>query len=554
MAPIRQVTLTRNNVVALAIVLVLFALAFIYLIPGINQPVNIYDEGIIAYSAVRVMDGHVPYRDFWSIYSPAQFYVLAALFKGFGTTILVERLWDTATRALLAVAAYLIVSRLASRRLGLLAWVAVTAWVGYYSYSYQNYWVFYGYPAFPAIAFCLASILALIVYFERPRTWLLTTGGILLGIAALFRHDFAIYCFAGQLLALAYYGLLSPANPPGSLRDRIGLIIRSLLPFALGAAVLVVPMAVYFILQAPLNELVYDLFTFPAAIFPRFRALPYPSFGIGDRLAFYLPFLVFALAGAVAVVMLRQRRAEHIDAARDARHLARALGIVMLIVFGLLAFNQARVRSDLIHTPAFFLPALILIVVLLKGIPQMKLQPAGDASIAMTITAGVMLAAVLLPPVVDRIQLLSDPQRMSPPIAHGLERARTALVGQDMGDAVRYIQAHTGPADRIYVGDSIHDRVFVNEPMFYFLAERHSATRYHELHPGVATIAPVQQEIAADLERFQAPYLVLSNQFENAREPNESALSSGVKILDEYIASHYTHVQRFGPYFILRRK
>src|SRR5437879_3682485 len=107
----------RRAWLIIGLCVLLFVVAFAYLVPGINQPVNIYDEGIIAYSAVRVAHGDVPYRDFWSIYSPGQFYVLAAAFKVFGSTILVERVWDTATRALLAVMAFLLVARLTSWRL-----------------------------------------------------------------------------------------------------------------------------------------------------------------------------------------------------------------------------------------------------------------------------------------------------------------------------------------------------------------------------------------------------------------------------------------------------
>ena len=60
----------RRYLLPIGLGLLLFIVAFVYMLPGTNQSVNIYDEGIVVYSAVRVMEGHVPYRDFWSIYSP----------------------------------------------------------------------------------------------------------------------------------------------------------------------------------------------------------------------------------------------------------------------------------------------------------------------------------------------------------------------------------------------------------------------------------------------------------------------------------------------------
>ena len=539
------------------ICLLLFVSAFALLLPGIHQAVGLYDEGVITYGAVRVMDGHVPYRDIWVIYSPAQFYVLAAAFKLFGTSIMVERLWDTTARALLSVIAYLIATRLTSRRAALLAWLAVVAWVGYYG--------FYGYPAFPAIDCCFASILAMTIAFRRQHPqrerWLVLSG-VMLGLAALFRVDFAFYCCTGQALALALFtlqpgpGSAKATVPPTdtwrySLPRALRFAGNNALPFVLSATVIVVPVATYFLVQTPLKDLVYDLFTFPTAVFPGVRALPYPALKSLYHLPFYLPFLAYALSGATAFVMARRRTVEGASY---------GLCVLMMTVFGMLSWNQARVRSDVIHTTAFLLPALILIVVLLRGIPRATDGAPNTPSSHLTrakqplpALAALMLVLILFKPIVHRINLLTGSKHMSPPITHGLARADTALVDPAAAQVARFLQAKTGLQERIYIGGSVHDRIFASEPMLYFLAARHSATRYHELHPGVATTAPVQREIVADLEKYRVSYLVLSNRFANVHEPNESAMSSGVKILDEFISSHYLPVIQIGPYTIWSR-
>ena len=43
--------------------------------------------------------GDIPYRDFYANYGPAQFYALAVLFKVFGPSVVVERLWDLLIRS-----------------------------------------------------------------------------------------------------------------------------------------------------------------------------------------------------------------------------------------------------------------------------------------------------------------------------------------------------------------------------------------------------------------------------------------------------------------------
>src|SRR5215469_3955467 len=47
------------------------------------------DEGIVLQGATRILDGQVPYRDFFSFYTPGSFYLVAALFRVFGNSFVV---------------------------------------------------------------------------------------------------------------------------------------------------------------------------------------------------------------------------------------------------------------------------------------------------------------------------------------------------------------------------------------------------------------------------------------------------------------------------------
>src|SRR5450756_455519 len=98
---------------------ILLSISALYISLGITRALNIYDEGLILYGAQRVLWGQVPYRDFWSVYSPGQFYALAALFRVFGSSVLVERIWDTIFRAGVALVCYLLAKRFAPRPLAL---------------------------------------------------------------------------------------------------------------------------------------------------------------------------------------------------------------------------------------------------------------------------------------------------------------------------------------------------------------------------------------------------------------------------------------------------
>ena len=73
---------------------ILYLLSILYFLPLISSPVNVYDEGIILTGAERTQKREVPYSDFWTMVHPGQLYALSSVFNVFGTSVLVERLYD----------------------------------------------------------------------------------------------------------------------------------------------------------------------------------------------------------------------------------------------------------------------------------------------------------------------------------------------------------------------------------------------------------------------------------------------------------------------------
>jgi hypothetical protein len=138
-----------------------------------------------------------------------------------------------------------------------------------------------------------------------------------------------------------------------------------------------------------------------------------------------------------------------------------------------------------------------------------------------------------------------------------LDRAQGIYIqpseGEPLEQAIRMIQRCVPRKEKIFVGHSRHDMIFANDVMFYFLSERDSATRYHELHPGLATTRSIQDEIIRELIKQNVNYIVLWNNPEKVMEPNKSSESSGITDLDDFIQSRYQIMANFGPYAILRK-
>lgn len=73
------------------ITLALFVVSLLYLSIFRRYTLLDPDEGIILQGAQRILDGQVPYRDFFSFFTPGSYYLNALLFRMFGNTFLVAR-------------------------------------------------------------------------------------------------------------------------------------------------------------------------------------------------------------------------------------------------------------------------------------------------------------------------------------------------------------------------------------------------------------------------------------------------------------------------------
>jgi hypothetical protein len=529
-----------SNILFLPFLLLL--LSFIFFLINFNDPLNNYDEGITVYGAYRVLNGEVPYRDFWTLYAPGQFYILAGLFKVFGASILVERLWDTFVRSILSIIVFLIVRKLTSQTIAIFSWFATVLWLSFFGC--------YGYNAFPSLFLILVSVFSLISFLFSSKgqlfIWIIVSG-LSVGIATLFRHDLGLYTFIAEILWLVIFSLSHITST-----DRSS--IRFIFYYSLSVVTISLPPTLYFMNNVPLYDLAYDLVIFPATIFPRVRSLPYPTpfpnplpIFTGDLsflswmgliicgIPFYFPWLVYALG--IVIVVTRIRKEHLVD--------KNIWAIMLLVLVGLGSFNQTRIRSDLPHLIPVFLPALILIF------PLLHYWSIKKRSIVLLVTFACV--SILILPICSTIHKAYSTIISSSVISHGIERASHFYVNPYQVMAIKYVQDYVHKGELIYVGNYRHDTIIINDVMFYFLSERNSATKYNELSPGSATTISVQQEIVEELKHNRVAYIVLNSSYE-AKEPNESSVSSGVRLLDDFIINNYQITKQFGPYAIWKKR
>jgi hypothetical protein len=508
--------------------------------------IQLNDEGLMLEAARRIAGGQVPYSDFWWFYPPGQPYLLGGLWELFGPSLLPWRILRVLCDASVAVLAWSLARRGgASPRLALAVWLASALAMAYPSGPH---------PFPPTLALCLG---ALLLFERRPEL-----AGLLAGVAAAWRIEFAAYLGLGVLVAYA----LRPRQPGERRRDRARAPLRFTACALAAALVLYVPV----VAAAGLGDSFDLLIRYPVEDFSEYQSLPFPldydgplntsspggflSDSAENLLVFYLPLaLVIGLAGSLAALALRFDRSRWTQ--------------VAAAVFAIGMAHYLVTRADVFHTA----PLAVMVAVLAswavgeeRGRLLAPRAPAGDAApraraLRVAASAGVALATFALVYAtvegLDRrwLELRADRAELRLPVADGVrvrEDARRSLEG-----VVSDVRAKTIPNEPIYVATRRSDLVTSGAPLIYTLSERPNATRYDIAAPGVVTTAEVQREIVRDLTRARVQVVVRwDDPASAAPEPNKAGESSGVTLLDDYLERAFRPQARFGPWVVLQRR
>jgi hypothetical protein len=532
--------------------LLVFTASALLLALAMDRGLGVYDEGVILTGAMRVAAGEVPHRDFYANYGPGSFYVIAGLFKIFGQYALVERVCDVLVRAAIVTVCYALATRLARKSIALAAAAIVALWLFEIG--------LYGYPIF---AFTLVSLVgaALIqpVLAGRVSSARLVGAGALVGVAALIRYDVGPVLFVSLAALLA----ISSALRSGSVRQALSPLGL----YTLGAAVVFLPVAAGYLAVAPLDAFMHDIVYFSIPNYARMRSLPFPGFfetvrSLG-KMAIYLP-VAICCAAACSLFLRPPRIAMHGRAPWGPGEEARDWLLITLVVITAAFYLKGLVRVSVSHLAASIVPSIVLLAALLD-----RTRAQGRAArvfVAALCALSVASAATLAigrtyyeiasgSSVFAKVRaVISSPADAWCPTPAELRNIRCLLLDPDREQAARFVAANTRQDERIFVGLTRHDKIYANDNMLYFAADRMPATRWHHFEAGLQSTAAVQRQIMAELGSHEVRYVVLESEWDGVMEPNESAKSSGVHLLDEYLLENYRAVQQYGDIQVLRLK
>jgi 4-amino-4-deoxy-L-arabinose transferase-like glycosyltransferase len=445
------------------IVVILFLLSFFYLCLFRHFTAMEPDEGIILQGAQRILAGQIPYRDFFSFYTPGSYYAVALLFKIFGSSLPVARTALALAGAVLSSITYLLARRVCSRSIALTLAALATLTTLPYRFLVLHNWD-------STLWACLALYCAVRLLEMPSRKWAFALG-LFASLTVLFEQSKG----AGLCLGLGM-GFLAI----WFLQGRRNLLNRfEFLAFVIGFAGPIAIAFAYFASQHAASTMLAD-WLWPLQHYSRANRVPYgyqnwsddarhELFGTGslpERLikvlaispCFWIPVLPLIAAGLLAYWIVQARR-------NSVAHERSAYYVIVAAGFVGLSLSTLLLRADIIHF-MYLQPLNCLVVAWLldgRDLPGHLVRSAGHFLSAYVVIALVLFGLVPL---------------LGARAAHNQVATRRGVVTTgEKETVVDYVQAH------IPAGETI--LVYPYLPLYYYLTGTFSPGRYDYFQPGM---------------------------------------------------------------------
>jgi hypothetical protein len=496
-----------------------------------------FEARVTDIAARRILEGQVPYRDFWSMYAPGSYTVLAAAFAVFGRQLIVSNILGSLTALASVLAYHRMVLRLAPPRIASLSAVLVA--IAFWSASYAD--GFTSYPAASLLIWC--AVICLANYAGGGSRPMLISVGLCLGAAALFKHDIAGYASIATAFAL----LAMPGQP-------LATRLRAVAAVA-AIVVAIVAAALWVLWRAGAGpDLVRDLVVFPLTdfkyvrpeYFPLFPRLRVSAFETIREVIYWskcnLP--LYALLGGLVVVWNLRRR----------------LPPERLVIFGFAAaayplfWTAAHVQ---LNTHIITITALGAAVAAGAGavLGLDRVRKAAVLAVGVAAAWGAVLAAE--DGAKFAISLSKGREWVGLPRLQGI--AVAPADAKWMRGLASALERADDPAAPLLMLSNRNDVVVYAEGVPYWLSDRRIVTRHHELHPGITDTAPFQRQMLGDVEAGLLPVIVREHRFTDEILDRVKAdflrhVAVGSPLLDHWVAQTYVKDRSFGDYELLRRR
>ena len=483
-----------------------FLAALQYWLWYFDRNANLLDEGSTAAQALRVLNGELIYRDFFTVVTPVSYYTVAWLFQLFGPTLMVLRWAALITGLAIFLVTLLIARRVMSWPFAAAAALMTTVW-GWFLVT-PNYY------SLEAALFAVLALWCYLRYLDRPRLKWIVLAGVFTGLAALTKQNVGVYAAVALIATIWITPRVGEPPPEGCGYITIRFIGGFLIP--------ILP-ALLLLMASGAGPYLYESWVYyPLAKYPERFAVPYPSFfepmttdhGVFERwvrYVIYLPVLVYP-AGAILIARAREHRPH----------------VIAIALMGLLLLLQSWPRADVPHILFGLQPTFIMLAYMLSRGAR-----------------GPVTTAALLAPMVVLLwqgyqrtdwEYSNYVARLKADRARGVETL--PIDAQRIDLVTQYIRANTTADESIFVVPWAAG--------FYFLTDRANATRTDFLLFADPETYPC---LLARLEDRKPKYVIYGYTWDvdNKRFRDYAAP------IDAYIRSRYAVEDEVDGYEIWRR-
>ena len=453
--------------------MLLFVVSFTYLTAFRHYSSLEPDEGIVLQGAERILRGEVPYRDFFSFYTPGSFYLIAFLLRFIGDSLVVARLSLAIVGAVCSVITYLLVRKVCSRNMALFA-AALTTVAGFaYRFLVLHNW-------YSTLLACLALYAAVRLLESHTMGWAFATG-CLASMTVLFEQSKGAGLCLG--LALGFATLRFAGKEPVLQHSEVaGIVLGFLLPFLSSFA--------YFGAQHSFTIMLQDWF-WPLRHYTQANHVPYGwqnwsdssretifySGSIAVRVlktlaispGFLVPTLPLGGVGFFGYWAVQMRQKAALD---DSKYYV----LISAVLSGLFV-SVLVVRADIIHF-MYLAPVWYIVLAWIAGAQSVRsrlLMSIRPYVIAYVSIAFAMMALALL--------LTATSCRNS------IETRRGKITTVQKDTVIEYVQAHALPGQEILVYPYL--------PLYNYLTATRSPSPYDYFQAGMNTPEQAQRIITS---------------------------------------------------------
>jgi Dolichyl-phosphate-mannose-protein mannosyltransferase len=441
-----------------------FVVSFAYLSMFCHYTSLEPDEGIVLQGAERILHGEVPYRDFFSFYTPGSFYLVAFLFRFAADSLVAARISLAVAGAICSVVTYLLARRVCSSGIAVFA-AALTTSTGFaYRFLVLHNW-------YSTLLACLALYAAVRSLESHKASWGFVTG-CLSSLTILFEQSKG----AGLCMGLAL-GFLSLRILRRQSIFRSGELASMLSGFLLP----IIPVWVYLGMKRSLATMLRD-WIWPLQHYTQANHVPYGwqnwsdsarqmifySGPVGLRIlktiavspGFLVPVVPLVGLGLFGYWLAQMRRQEPVP-----RHCSYYV-LVSAVSSGLL-LSVVIVRPDIIHL-IYLAPLWYVLLAWVLGSSDLRSPALASIrpylSAFVTASFGIMALALLLGAVSARSRI---------------ETRRGTITTTSKDSVIEYVQAHVAPGHEILVYPYL--------PLYNYLTATRSPSAHDYFQPGMNT-------------------------------------------------------------------